>query len=199
MQTQDGATGAQALIVVDVQDGFDDPAWGERNNPGCEPNVAALADRWEQLGWPLVIVRHDSVEPQSPLRPELPGNRLKEFLRGRGDLLVTKSVHSAFHGAPDLHDWLTERGIAAVAVCGITTNHCCETTARVACDLGYRVTFIGDATATFDRRAPSGEVIDADTLARTTYANLAGEFAEVRDTDSVLAGLADCVSPAANR
>jgi nicotinamidase-related amidase len=179
----------QALIVVDVQDGFDDPAWGKRNNPACEQHVAALVDRWEQLGWPLVVVRHDSVEPQSPLRPELPGNQLKDFLRGRGDLLVSKSVHSAFHGTPDLHGWLIERGITAVAVCGITTNHCCETTARVACDLGYQVTFIGDATATFARRTPSGTVIDADTLAQTTYANLAGEFAEVRDTASVLGSL----------
>lgn len=179
----------QALIVVDVQIGFDDPVWGERNNPRCEQNVAALADRWERLGWPLIVVRHDSVEPQSPLRPGQPGNQLQDFLRGRGDLLVSKSVHSAFHGTPDLHGWLAQRSVDAVAVCGITTNHCCETTARVACDLGYQVTFIGDATATFARRTLSGTEIDADTLAQTTYANLAGEFAEVRDTASVLDAL----------
>ncbi|MFL6164378.1 MAG: cysteine hydrolase family protein [Jatrophihabitantaceae bacterium] len=179
----------QALVVVDVQVGFDDPRWGERNNPSCEPNIAALLNRWEILGWPVVLVRHDSAEPQSPLRPELPGNRLKEFLRGRGDLLVTKSAHSAFHGKPDLHGWLTERGIEAVALCGITTNHCCETTARVACDLGYQVTFIGDATATFGRTSLTGELIDADTLAQTTFANLDGEFAEVRDTAAVLGAL----------
>jgi len=188
-----GAMRNQALIVVDVQAGFDDPAWGERNNPACEQNVAALTDRWEQLGWPVVIVRHDSVEPQSPLRPELPGNRLKDFLAGRGDLLVTKSAHSAFHGRPDLHGWLTDRGVEAVAVCGITTNHCCETTARVACDLGYRVTFVGDATATFGRHTPDGRLIDADTLAETTYANLAGEFAEVRHTAALLDSLPTAV------
>ena len=181
-----GAMRNQALIVVDVQAGFDDPAWGERNNPACEQNVAALTDRWEQLGWPVVIVRHDSVEPQSPLRPELPGNRLKDFLAGRGDLLVTKSVHSAFHGRPDLHGWLTDRGIDAVAVCGITTNHCCETTARVACDLGYQVCFVGDATATFDRTAPSGQLISADQLVEATLTNLTDEFAEVSDTYRLL-------------
>ncbi len=179
----------QALIVVDVQVGFDDPAWGTRNNPACEQNVAALVSRWEALGWPVVIVRHDSTEPQSPLRPELPGNQLKEFLRGRGDLLVSKSVHSAFHGQPDLHAWLAERGIDSVAICGITTNHCCETTARVACDLGYRVSFIGDATATFGRHTLAGTMIDPDTLAQTTFANLAGEFAEVSGTAEVLESL----------
>ena len=31
-----------ALIVVDVQRGFDDASyWGRRNNPDCERNVAA--------------------------------------------------------------------------------------------------------------------------------------------------------------
>jgi nicotinamidase-related amidase len=179
----------QALVVVDVQVGFDDPRWGERNNPACEQNVAALVDRWEALGWPVVVVRHDSVEPQSPLRPDSPGNELKAFLHDRGDVLVSKSVHSAFHGKPDLHGWLAERGVEAVAVCGITTNHCCETTARVGCDLGYRVTFIGDATATFGRAAPAGGMIEADTLAETTFANLDGEFAEVRHTAEVLNSL----------
>jgi len=34
---------ARALIVVDVQRGFDDAGyWGRRNNPSCESNVAAL-------------------------------------------------------------------------------------------------------------------------------------------------------------
>jgi nicotinamidase-related amidase len=179
----------QALVVVDVQVGFDDPRWGERNNPGCEQNVAALVDRWEALGWPVVVVRHDSVEPQSPLRPDSPGNELKAFLHGRGDVLITKSAHSAFHGKPDLHGWLTDRGVEAVAVCGITTNHCCETTARVGCDLGYQVTFVGDATATFDRATPAGGRIDADTLAATTFANLDGEFAAVRETAEVLDSL----------
>jgi nicotinamidase-related amidase len=176
----------QALIVVDVQQGFDDPKWGPRNNPECERNVATLVDRWELAGQPVVIVRHDSIEPQSPLRPGLAGNALKDFLRDRGDVLVAKSVHSAFHGDPDLDAWLRAHDIGAVAVCGITTNHCCETTARVACDLGYRVTFVGDATATFDRTSLSGKVISADELAEMTFTNLNAEFAEVSDTAAVL-------------
>ena len=33
-----------ALIVVDVQQAFDDPAWGTRNNPDCERNIQALVE-----------------------------------------------------------------------------------------------------------------------------------------------------------
>lgn len=35
-----------ALIVVDVQQGFDSPRWGVRNNPACEDNIRALLVHW---------------------------------------------------------------------------------------------------------------------------------------------------------
>jgi len=62
-----------ALLVVDVQRGLDDvDHWGARNNPACEDNIAALIARWRSEGRPLVYIRHDSVEPDSPLAPEVP-------------------------------------------------------------------------------------------------------------------------------
>ncbi len=62
-----------ALLVIDVQQGFDDSAhWGERNNPACEDNIAALIAHWRERRWPLVYVRHDSIEDASPLRPGQP-------------------------------------------------------------------------------------------------------------------------------
>ena len=175
-----------ALVVIDVQQGFDDPAWGRRDNPVCEANIALLVDAWRQAGRPVVIVRHDSTSPGSPLRPGQPGNDLRPGLSG--DVLITKSVNSAFYGDPDLHAWLTERGITRLTICGVTTNHCCETTARMAGNLGYDVTFVIDATHTFDRPAPDGSVITAEEISRVTAANLHGEFANVVTTPSVLAG-----------
>ena len=174
-----------ALLVIDVQEGFDDPSWGRRNTPDCEANVAALIADWRAAGRPLVYVRHDSDEPDSPLRPGSPGNAFKQVVDGEPDLFVTKRVNSAFYGEPSLDPWLRERGVDSVAVCGITTNHCCETTARMAGNLGYRVLFVGDATATFDRRALDGGVIPAEDLQRVTEANLHEEFAEVVSTASL--------------
>ena len=58
-----------ALVVVDVQRAFGDAAyWGMRDNPACEANVAALIEAWRARGRRVVFVRHDSVEPDSPLR-----------------------------------------------------------------------------------------------------------------------------------
>jgi nicotinamidase-related amidase len=173
--------------VVDVQRGFDDAAhWGARNNQDCEPNVAALIAAWREAGQPIVFVRHDSDEPGSPLAVGQAGNDFKDVITGEPDVLVTKQTNSAFYGEPHLHAWLQERGIGAVAICGITTNHCCETTARMAGNLGYRTQFVLDATHTFDRAGPDGAVITADELARATATNLDDEFAQVVRTAELI-------------
>jgi len=106
-----------ALLVVDVQRGFDDAAyWGPRDNPVCEDNVAALLGAWRATGRPVVFVRHDSTDPVSPLYPGQPGNDFKTVVTGRPDLLVTKTVNSCFHGTPDLHAWLLARELDGLVV-----------------------------------------------------------------------------------
>ena len=180
--------GRLALVVVDVQRGFDDSAyWGTRNNPACEEHIEQLIAHWRARSRPVVFVRHDSRDPQSPLHPGGAGNGFKSVVQGEPDLLVTKQVNSCFHGTPDLDAWLRARkDLDGFVVVGITTNHCCETTARVGGNLGHRVLFALDATHTFDRRGPDGTLIRADDLARTTATNLHGEFAAVVSTAQLL-------------
>ena len=168
-----------ALVVVDAQRGFDAPSWGVRNNPACDENIAALVQHWHATGRTVVHVRHDSTDPTSPLHPDAPGNALKPYLSAPPALLVTKNVNSSFHGSPDLHAWLVGQEVDGIVVCGITTNHCCETTARVGGNLGHDVLFVLDATHTFDRAGPDGTTVGADDLARVTATNLHGEFATV--------------------
>ncbi|MFO7548090.1 MAG: cysteine hydrolase family protein [Acidimicrobiia bacterium] len=177
-----------ALLVIDVQQGMEDPSWGPRNNLDMEANTSRLIVEWQRTGRPIILVRHDSTKTDSPLRPELPGNAFKPIVSGDPDLLVTKSVNSAFYGDPDLHAWLQAREIDTVVVCGIQTNMCCETTARMAGNLGYATYFVLDATHTFDLVGPDGVTISADELARVTAANLHGEFATVVATDDLVAG-----------
>jgi nicotinamidase-related amidase len=179
--------GNAALVVVDAQRGFTDPWWGRRNNPDADHNIATLVDAFAATGRPLVYVQHDSTNLDSPLHPSRPGNRLKEYLTPPPELEVRKTVNSSFHGTPDLHAWLSLHGIQQLVIAGITTNHCCETTARVGGNLGYDVLFALDATHTFDRTGPDGRRYPADQLAAVTAANLHGEFAIVTSTAWLLA------------
>ncbi|MFE0024270.1 cysteine hydrolase family protein [Amycolatopsis sp. NPDC059021] len=181
-----------ALILIDVQRGFDAPGfWGPRNNPGAEANIKALLDAWQERRLPIVLVHHDSAKPDSPLRPGQPGNDFKAELDGaRPDLVFGKKVNSAFIGDVDLDAWLKTRGITSFVLAGIQTNFCCETTARMGGNLGYDVTFALDATYTFDLEGPDGAVLTADELSRATATNLhGGGFATVQSTKDVLAGL----------
>ena len=178
-----------ALIVVDVQLGLEDSTyWGSRNNPDADRNIAALLDHWHANRRPIVVVRHDSVEAASPLRPGLAGNSLKDYVAAiPPTLLVTKSVNSAFYGTPDLHAWLQQSGIEQIVIVGIQTNMCCESTARMGADLGYSVVFAPDATYTFDQEGPDGSLLSADDLAAATVANLhGGGFARIAATADLL-------------
>ncbi|WP_432021213.1 cysteine hydrolase family protein [Streptomyces sp. 1222.5] len=182
----DGLVAADAvLMVIDVQDGFGDlEFWGRRNNPDCESNIATLLDAWRVTDRPVVAVRHDSVLPHSPLRPGSTGNSLQPMVQDASpDLLVTKKVNSAFYGSPDLHSWLQQHRYTQLVVCGMQTNLCCETTARMAGNLGYDVLFAWDATHTFDLEGPGGISVSADDLLLSTVTNLYGDqFARVVST-----------------
>ena len=66
---------------------------------------------------------------------------------------------------------------------------CCETTARVAANVGFEMAFVLDATYTFDLPAHDGGTISADELSRVTASNLDPEFGRVVTTRETLAAL----------
>ncbi len=181
--------GSTALVVIDVQKGFDDAAyWGHRNNPDCEANILRLINAWRDQGWPVVFVRHDSLTPSSPLAKGSAGNAFKAMIKGEPDVLVVKDAHSAFYGSPDLDAWLKKHGITGVAITGIQTNMCCESTARMASDLGYEVLFVEDAMHTFDIVTPTHKVYRAREIARYTALTIGADFGKVVRTLDLVDG-----------
>jgi nicotinamidase-related amidase len=177
---------APALLLIDVQQGLDEPHLGARNNPGAEQRIADLLAAWRAAGRPVIHVQHSSLEPQSPLREELPGHAFKtEAEPIAGEPVFRKHVNSAFIGT-DLEAHLHANGIEALVVAGLTTDHCVSTTIRMAGNLGFDVTVAEDATATFERRGPDGTHYSADLMHRAALASLHGEFATVRSTREIL-------------
>ena len=113
------------LVVIDVQRAFDDPAWGERNNPGAEAMVAAAIASWRERGAPVIHVRHRSAEPEGTFVPGTPAFEFKpEAQPVDGEPVITKDVNSAFIGT-DLEERLRADGAYAVALVGRTTHHWC--------------------------------------------------------------------------
>jgi nicotinamidase-related amidase len=179
-----------ALLIIDVQQGMDAPFLPERNNPGAERQMTALLAAWRTAGAPVIHVQHLSVHPDSPLRPGQPGVELKPEVRPLpGEPLFQKRVNSAFIGTA-LEDHLRERRIARLVIVGLTTDHCVSSTARTAANLGFGVTVVSDATATFGRNGPDGRYYGPDEIHRAELAILHGEFAAVLSTEAVLTGAA---------
>ena len=184
-----GHSTPSALLLIDVQQGLDAPGWGARNNPDAEGRMLDLLAAWRGCGWPVVHVQHDSVEPDSPLRPERAGNAVKPgFEPADGEPLFRKTVNSAFIGT-GLETHLRDAGIGSLVVAGLTTDHCVSTSVRMASNLGFEGVLVEDATATFERTGPSGEHWTAEQMHRAALASLHGEFARVASAADVMAGL----------
>lgn len=180
-----------ALLVIDVQRGFDEieAAGLARNNPLAVQQIARLLAAFRRAGAAVIHVRHASREPGSPFQPHRSGYAVIDEAREQaGEAVIVKEVNSAFIGT-DLEDRLREAGVTTLAITGATTNHCVETTARVAGNLGFKALLVRDATWTFDRMGPDGETHSAAALHAMTFANLSGEFARIVTAAEIEAAL----------
>jgi len=178
---------APCLILVDWQKGFrDGDYWGPRNNPDAEHNAERLLRHWRVKGWPVIHVRHGSTEAKSVLRPELPGNEIEDFVRpAENEPVYAKTVNSAFIGTTLEHD-LRERGLSHLVFTGVSTDHCVNTTVRMAANLGFAATVVADACYAFERTTLDGRRIDAQSIHEAHLASLAGEFARISNTADVI-------------
>jgi nicotinamidase-related amidase len=171
-----------ALLVVDVQKGFDDPYWGTRNNCNAEAQIARLLTAWRQTGRPIIHVQHMSTNPKSPLRPHQPGNEFKDMVKPMaGEPVFEKQVNSSFIGT-NLEKYLRENDVDTLVIVGLSTDHCISTTTRMAGNLGFDTYVVADATATFNRTAHDGTRFSAEQVHEVALASLHGEFATVCNT-----------------
>lgn len=188
----------KALIVIDVQESFrQQPIWKLTANPDIVDKVNRLVDHTRASGDLVIWVLHAEAGSGGLFDPALGHVRLIDGLGQRaGEPTITKTSHNAFT-TTNLAQILTERGIRELVVCGIRTEQCCETTTRVASDLGYDVVFAVDATTTTPiahrdagSLTPEELVADprtlsaADVIARTEYA-LAGRFATIATVEEI--------------
>jgi nicotinamidase-related amidase len=185
------SSSSTALIIVDVQRAFDEwEAKGKRrNNPRAVARIADLLAAFRETRAPIFHIRHEGTKPTSSFLPGGTGYPVKDEARERdGEPVIVKRVNSAFIGT-DLERRLRAAGIVSVVICGATTNHCVETTTRMAGNLGFDARLVRDATWTFDRVGPDGDAHAAEDIHAMTLSNLNGEFATVVTTAEAIAAL----------
>ncbi len=179
-----------ALMVLDVQKGFDDPCWGKRNNPQAEKNIARLLTEWRNRHGQIIFSQHMSVQPNSPLHyKNAVGTQFKDIISPREmEIVFQKNVNSAFIGT-GLETYLKEQQIKSVVITGLSTQHCISTTTRMSGNLGYQTFLVSDGAAAFETTDHIGNYFDAESIHNHELAMLQNEFATILTTDQILSEL----------
>lgn len=177
-----------ALLVIDAQDSFKvDPKWERRNNLQFEKNVAALIDAYRAAKLPVVFFLH--TDSDDGFQTDSPFFKLMDFITPRADEPVfIKATRNCFTSTP-LQPHLLGLGVRRVTIAGIQMEQCCETTARVAADLGYAVDFVTEATMTFPipNWDKPGEELGVDAIRERTEYALRRRFARIATVEMLTA------------
>ncbi len=178
------------LIIVNAQKGLLDASGvGGHNFSGdssAERNILHILQHWRSRRRGVVHVKHTSSNPNSRFFRNAPGCEILTSLAPlENELIIEKEKSSAF-GDTSLEGLLAQRNCTSVVLVGFTANECIDATARDAVGLGFTAIVIGDATATFDLRDPSGKLVKAERVHRLTLANISALYAKVLNTADLI-------------
>lgn len=175
-----------ALINIDTQQSFfHRDYWQDEDFPAFQLAISRLISGCQDLQIPVVDIFH--VDSEGPFSLASGYVKAMPFLQHQADVVFQKHVHNAFTDT-GLDLWLRQRDINHLIICGVRTEQCCETTTRVASDLGYRVSFVSEAMLTFPM-SWKGVTLDTATLRHRTETVLAGRFAQIQTVAECLESL----------
>jgi nicotinamidase-related amidase len=170
---------SSALLVVDVQRYFE--AMCRVVLPAIERAVAGARAR----GVPVFFTQHGHAPDDIGMLHEWWGDVIAEGTRDYAlilppgeDPVIAKNRYDAFFGT-DLEERLRAKGVTDIALCGVMTNLCVETTARTAFVKDFRVRVLSDATATASQE-----------MLRASLLNLEYGFAYLQTAEEWLASFA---------
>src|SRR3989442_2686131 len=168
------------LLVIDAQDSFRvGSGWDRRNNPAFEKNVTQLVEASRAAHLPVVFFLH--TDKDEGFARDSTSFKLMDFLKPRADEpVMVKNTRNCFTST-SLQPYLIEKGVRRVSIAGIQMEQCCETTARIAADLGYAVDFVTEATMTFPipNWDKPGEELGVDAIRERTEYALRRRFARI--------------------
>jgi ureidoacrylate peracid hydrolase len=191
-----------ALVVIDLQNHFLKPGAQSETATAREivPAVNRLAAELRGRGGHVVWIRNSTAGTRKNwstfheclMTPERQKRRYKEMDKGGdglefwhaldiqpGDAKMAKKRFSAFiQGSSRIERHLRDRGIDTVLITGTATNVCCESTARDAMMLNFKVVMVADALAA-----------RSDELHNASLTNFYSNFGDVQTVDEVVASL----------
>jgi nicotinamidase-related amidase len=192
-----------ALIIVDMQNDFLLPGAQGHTPDGLNiiPNIRKLSDSCRSVGIPVIYVVHvlrrdgsdvgilgeifgegvRSIVLEGSMGAEIHGDLKPQ----KEDIVIKKLRFSAFQGT-ELETLLRSKGVDTVMIAGVTTETCCETTARDAMHREFKVVFISDATAAHDFADVGFGFVPHEEVQKVTCTILGTKFGMVAKTEDVV-------------
>ena len=169
----------RALLVIDVQNEYFTGKLPITYPAGSLANMLSAMDAARAHGVPVVAIQHASPQPDAPVfrKGSTEWELHAEVAARPHDVLIHKSLPGSFTGT-ELEMWLRERGVGTVVIAGYMTQMCCDTTARQAMHIGFRVEFLSDGTGTLAIKNDAGEV-SAEELHRAILVTQQMRFSRV--------------------
>ncbi len=178
-----------ALLVIDVQMALleDDNNGAKRSNPAAADNITQLLSAFREKNNAIVHIHHHGTDPADPFFSKAPGAAVQPFAAPQGnEPVIIKYGSSGFVGT-DLEEVLRAKGIERVVICGATANHCAESAARSASNLGFETLYTADGVWAYEATGPDGITHSAETIHSVSLCTLQDEFADVLTTEQILA------------
>ena len=181
----------QALVIIDIQnDYFPGGKMELVGSTAAAENVALLLAAFRKAQRPIFHVQHISLEPMATIF--LPGTT-GAIIHGSvaplaGEAVVEKHFPNSFRDTT-LIGLLQAQNITDIAIAGMMTHMCVDTTTRAAFDLGFACHLAHDACATRDL-AHNGKTVEAAQVQTAYMAALGQVFAKVMSTQEMCASLA---------
>lgn len=185
-----------ALVLIDIQNDYNCPSWGEPFPKQAEDKMQKLLSEWRRQGMPVVHVRNQSGHQSSTLFPGKSGWRFKDFAAPRqNELVITKHNVSAFEGT-ELKMQLWSHNINNLVIAGYTADRDVLVTAWTAMELGFKTYVVSDASAAFDSVGYNGKLYPAKDVHKQTVNRLTKSVA-VTDTQSIVNMICRTIKPTA--
>ncbi len=176
-----------AFILIDFQMDYFSGGKMELTNPiGTVTNAELLLSHYRKQGLPVVYLQHISNRPGATfMLPDNDGiNIHKKVQPLTSEKVITKHYPNSFRDT-GLKEYLAERGINRLILCGMMSHMCVDATVRAAFDLGFECVVAHDACTT--RNLQFGEqVIDASEVHGAFMAALGAVYAQIMTTEECL-------------
>jgi nicotinamidase-related amidase len=173
----------RALLVIDIQNEYFTGKLPVTYPKNSFENILKVMDFAIKKDIKVVLIQHTNLGKDTvTFNKGTEEHKIHEgVLKRKYDKIIEKNLPGSLTGT-ELKPWLKENEIDTVVICGYMTQMCCDTTARQAMHLGFKVEFLSDATGTLDI-SNSGGAINAEELHKAILITQAMKFSKVMSTE----------------